>query len=55
MRIKPVRVVLYLLLVVLLPDLVLGVLYAQERRRGGLPLEALRQGDIVAEVEEVEL
>jgi membrane-bound metal-dependent hydrolase YbcI (DUF457 family) len=46
----------YLLLVVLLPALVLGALYGRERRRGdGRPVEALRQGDIVAEVEEVEL
>jgi len=46
----------YLLAFVLLPALVLGALYAWERRRGPrLPLEALRQGDILAEVEEVEL
>lgn len=46
----------YLLLAVLLPCLVLGALYGRERRRGArTPLEALRQGDIVAEGEDVEV
>ena len=45
----------FLLLAVLLPCVVLGALYARGRRGDRQPLEALRQGDIVAEVEEVEL
>jgi membrane-bound metal-dependent hydrolase YbcI (DUF457 family) len=46
----------FLLLAVLLPCVVLGAVYARERRRGDRQtLEALRQGDIVAEVEEVDV
>ncbi len=46
----------YLLAVVLLPLLALGGLYVWERRKqAARPVEALRQRDILSEVEEVEL
>jgi membrane-bound metal-dependent hydrolase YbcI (DUF457 family) len=49
-------VVPYLLAAALLPLLALGTLYWWGQRRGTRPpVEALRQGDILAEVEEVEL
>jgi membrane-bound metal-dependent hydrolase YbcI (DUF457 family) len=49
-------VISYLLVAVLLPSITLGTLYKWNRRRGTKKsVEALRQGDILAEAQEVEL
>jgi hypothetical protein len=49
-------VIPYLLVAILVPLFVGGTLYGRSQRRGTAPsIEALRQGDIVAEAEEIEL
>ena len=57
MRLSPLRIVICLLLAVALPAAVMLAAYAYGRHKEAqtLSLEGLRQADIVAETEEIEL